>query len=712
MKECQACQCCFPDELTSCPNDGGQLVHSLPLAEPLLDNRYQLEQRLGQGGMGLVYKARHTFLKTTHAVKVILPDLVGNDPSLVTRFRQEAMAAAAIRHQNIVSVTDFGVAAGIMPFLVMEFIKGVSLQDILTTEGRLSPERTLEILSGVCAGVGAAHRQGIVHRDLKPLNIMIQDGMPLNEAIKVLDFGLAKIKSGEWLGSFVQAQTTGLMGSPYYMAPEQWSDEEPDMRADVYSLGIIIYQMLTGDVPFKGSSMPSIMKKHLTNDPPSFSSVGIHLPFSIEKVVRYALEKDPNNRPSSVGDLVRELQQAVSSISTIDMGATQKINTVSSPPSTQPTGINAAGTVRLLPEEMRSGTETLKESKAEISGRQVLENQDSQNLENTRVKQLDTIASQNYNFSKVEEKPLVIKTYDSGKAVESEKRSKSLIFPIAIVIALIAIGSLGYFVYRNRQASTPAQVKDNIVPSSQTLSIKSDMVEIQGGTFKMGRDYPPSSSKVYNDSPSHEVTVKSFFIDRTEITNAEYADFVRETNYPSPDGINWSGNKPLDTELDLPVRSISFQDVQSFVAWRSKRDNVNYRLPSEEEWEYVARGGESNNLYPWGQEWSEEYSNLWSDGPKPVGSYKNIKTAWNVTDMIGNVWEWTSSTASIYPGNKLLKLVPEQKNFIVVRGGSYQSMDPKAVELRGSKEFPATTRQWVAPSTKNKTLGFRLVRDL
>ena len=146
--------------------------------EPVLEGKYHLECRLGQGGMGVVYKARHAYLKTLHAIKVILPDLVGNDPQLVTRFRQEALAAAAIRHQNVVSVSDYGVIAGTVPFLVMEYVEGESLHDLLAREKKLSPERALDLMAAICAGVGAAHHQGIVHRDLKPLNIMICSDRP------------------------------------------------------------------------------------------------------------------------------------------------------------------------------------------------------------------------------------------------------------------------------------------------------------------------------------------------------------------------------------------------------------------------------------------------------------------------------------------------------------------------------------------------------
>src|SRR5436305_6969231 len=314
MRECPTCRNCYPDDVTNCPDDGVATTHSIS-GEPILDGRYQLERRLGQGGMGIVFKGRNIFLETLHAVKVILPDLVGNAPNLARRFRQEALAAAAIRHQNIIAVTDFGVVRGTMPFLVMEFVKGKSLQDIMAEEGAMPPLRAFELIQPICAGIAAAHRQNIVHRDLKPLNVMIQDGVPVREGAKILDFGLAKIKSGELLGSFIAAQTTGLMGSPFYMAPEQWSDEPPDARADIYSLGVMLYQMLCGEVPFKGSSIPAIMKKHLTSDVPSLASKGVEVPAQIEAVVRHALEKDPKYRTASADDFVAELRSAMEAAS-------------------------------------------------------------------------------------------------------------------------------------------------------------------------------------------------------------------------------------------------------------------------------------------------------------------------------------------------------------------------------------------------------------
>src|SRR5215207_5866010 len=310
MKECTVCFRCFPDQVNHCPGDGELLKNSLH-GDTVLDGRYQLERRLGQGGMGIVFKARHIFLKTQHAIKVILPDLVGNDPSLATRFRQEAMAAAAIQHPNTVSVTDYGIINATMPFLVMEYVEGRSLHDVLQIEGKLPPAVALEIMLAICEGVGAAHREEIVHRDLKPLNILSKAGQAPSAGVKVLDFGLAKIKSGELLGSFVAAQTQGMMGSPYYMAPEQWGDEEIDRRADIYSLGVILYQMLSDEVPFKGNSVPSIMSQHLNAAPVPLAERGVEVPPLLERAVQHALEKDPGKRPQSVDEFVAELHEAM-----------------------------------------------------------------------------------------------------------------------------------------------------------------------------------------------------------------------------------------------------------------------------------------------------------------------------------------------------------------------------------------------------------------
>jgi serine/threonine-protein kinase len=783
MKECPACRRCFTDDINNCPDDGDATATTLA-GEPVLDGRYQLEMRLGQGGMGAVYKARHIFLKTAHAIKVILPDLVGNDPMLTTRFRQEALAAAAIRHPNVIAVTDYGVVDGRMPFLVMEFVSGPSLHDILVNEGALPTGRAVEIMSAVGAGVAAAHKQKIVHRDLKPLNIMLQQDASVSEGLKVLDFGLAKIKSGELLGSFVQAQTTGLMGSPFYMAPEQWSDEEPDSRADIYSLGVMLYQMLTGQVPFKGSGIPSIMKKHLTQKPAPMSEFGVNVPAAIENVVRHALQKERGKRPATAEIFVEELRAAAASVAAaltatdptqaqesvvaatpvniVDFGAGAA--TISQPTATLhihtiparsgvfvnnvPVGAtDSAGDLTIR--NILQGTHRLmiaREGYAQWDGQVICEEGDFHldialetleegeeagrttsvgvvELRNTQFGAAGnqtnrsgraTIAGAGGDFTQNALNETVI--FDNiGKAAApvTDKREKVVVdfteppparrFSPALLGALIgavllAGGAFYAFVIRPANNKSPVAVNP---PPNPVNAKKGKQIPIPGGTFKMGR-----KSGLAQETPEHAVTVQSFVLDETEVTNGEYAEFVQATKYPAPS--YFSEGKPPAGQEQWPVCNVNVADAEAFAKWRSQRDGVTYRLPTEEEWEYAARNGEQGTVYPWGNTWIDGYAATKEAkilSLQPVGAYANGQNRWGVMDLLGNVWEWTSSKGSWYPGNAQ-KIAPGQENWIVTRGGSYQaSHDDKL------NPVSSCYRNWIDPTLKDLRVGFRLARS-
>jgi formylglycine-generating enzyme required for sulfatase activity len=697
MQECPTCSNCFPDDVKRCPNDGAGTTPSIR-GEPIIDSRYRLEKRLGTGGMGIVFKANHVFLKSLHAIKIILPDLVGNDPMLITRFRQEALAAAAIRHQNIIAVTDFGVVGDTMPFLVMEFVSGKSLQDIMAAEGAMSPVRAFELMEPICAGIAAAHRQRIIHRDLKPLNVMIQEGMPVNDGVKVLDFGLAKIKSGELLGSFIAAKTTGLMGSPLYMAPEQWSEDEPDARSDIYSLGVMFYQMLCGEVPFKGNSVPAIMKKHLTEKVPSLASKGVEVPPQIEAAVRHALEKEPEHRTASAEEFIGELRAAMATASatlqrTGEALGIEASKTILAPPEGSTTGdVFGKSTFEPLP-----GTDTRaalledeQKTAASMSGGTAVADSE---VTKTLLARADLTAGKNIFV------PSEARTFPRiDVSLGPKPRKSSLPIVLTLSVVLLIGGGIGiYFVLRSNLFRPSAPSK---LAVRGEASIKLDLIYIPGGTFQMGRDDGPAEER-----PAHDVTVKPFFMQRTEVTNADYLEFVRATKHPAP--THWVAGNPPFGQDQWPVVNVSVDDANSYAEWLSKPDSVKYQLPTEEEWEYAARNGDKDNLYPWGNDFQEDRAVLGERLPRSVGSLPNGQNRWAIVDLIGNVWEWTSTTVRLYPGNIQNGRPPKDETSFIMRGGSYAS-------TKNSKTNPITStfRDGAPGSNKYPFTGFRLVRPI
>jgi eukaryotic-like serine/threonine-protein kinase len=739
MRECQLCKNCYTDDLNTCPKDGMPTTHTIS-GEPVLEGKYHLECRLGQGGMGVVYKARHAYLKTLHAIKVILPDLVGNDPQLVTRFRQEALAAAAIRHQNVVSVTDYGVAQGMMPFLVMEYVEGESLHDLLAREKRLAPQKALELMSAIGAGVDAAHQQGIVHRDLKPLNVMIVTGKTnLLEAVKILDFGLAKIKSGELLGSFIQAQTTGLMGSPYYMAPEQWNDDEPDARSDVYSLGVMLFQMLAGDVPFKGNSIPAIMKKHIADTPPPFAELGVEIPPPVEAAVRRALEKEPDKRTQSVEQLIEELKNAVGTYAppSSSAGTSLPVSSVRilTSPAQSDVFINnvSVGQSRpdgwLLLEGIQSGNHLLRvkhqgfedwERSVTCDGSPLQVIAELKKTDTSIPKPMATMpvvelpsgtdlsnTPSNLPYQTLEPKQQTVQQNPPPAPPKKSAFSPLIwaVIGISGLLLLTAIGIGGAFLLGalggggNTNVKTPTP---NATPIETPRPVqRAEMIKIPGGKFTMGRsDGEPM------ERPEHEVEVRDFWMDKTEVTNAEYYNFVVQSGYKHVPA-DWENGKPLASRENMPVRYVNFEDAKAFAEWLSQRDGVTYRLPTEDEWEYAARNGEKSTLYPWGDEFKEDcavtgkaMAEVEAVGSKPCG-----ENQWKIQDLIGNVWEWTASEPKPYPGSKGEGKGKPGVTYFVIRGGSAYR------DQNGTKSETSTFRQPAPSEAREQRIGFRLVRS-
>jgi hypothetical protein len=281
-----------------------RLVNPDPLIGYTVDGKYELTARLGKGGMSLVYRARRVHIGDDVAVKILLGKFVRDDAALA-RFRREARAAAMIHHPNVITIHDFGERGDekAPAFLVMELVKGTPLRDLLNSKDHFSIERSVRLMRGICGGAGAAHKQGIVHRDLKPENILV--GAPDDdyefESVKLVDFGLAKLQDDEGAGSKVT-----VVGTPYYMSPEQCMGEPLDARSDVYSLGAMFYEMLSGERPFAAQTVSGVINKHLYHEAtPLAPSLGV--PRRISAAIMQALSKDPDHRQSTARDLARQL---------------------------------------------------------------------------------------------------------------------------------------------------------------------------------------------------------------------------------------------------------------------------------------------------------------------------------------------------------------------------------------------------------------------
>ncbi len=316
MKICRKCGAKYPDHEEICSVDG-QMLHPLPDflanrksrppaasreakdADPFIGKnieKYKVIRKIGEGGMGVVYEAEHIHIQKKVALKILREDYTRKS-DVVERFKQEARSASIIGHPNIIDVTDFGYTHNGRVFFVMEYLEGEDLATILENERILNYRRAVKIARQVCNALEAAHSKGIIHRDMKPENIFLQKAGTKDEKVKILDFGIAKMSVLDQEGR--KLTKTGIVfGTPEYMSPEQAAGKPVDKRIDIYSLGVILYEMLTGKVPFTGDTFMAILSKHIFEKVPPLREMhkSLAIPPTLESVIYKCLDKEPDRR--------------------------------------------------------------------------------------------------------------------------------------------------------------------------------------------------------------------------------------------------------------------------------------------------------------------------------------------------------------------------------------------------------------------------------
>jgi len=316
-KICVACSKEYVGELTVCPADGTTLtpLKETDLVGSVLGDRYEILELIGDGAMGQVYKAKHRLLKRVVAVKMMHPNLVSGAAAL-KRFQKEAEMASALNHPNILTVYDFGVTDGGVPYLVMAFLEGTSLAEQIAGGAKLELKRSVHIFKQVSLGLAHAHENGVVHRDLKPSNIMLVQLDHDPDFVKILDFGIAKLLTPTEGETDNLTRTGEVFGSPPYMSPEQCRALPVDARCDIYSLGCVMYRTISGKQPITGHDLIEYLYKHVNETPEAFSIVcpELNIPADLEAIIFKAMAKQPDDRFQSMGELREALDQVYQGI--------------------------------------------------------------------------------------------------------------------------------------------------------------------------------------------------------------------------------------------------------------------------------------------------------------------------------------------------------------------------------------------------------------
>ncbi len=611
--------------------------------------KYIIHEEIGRGGFAVVYRAEDKKLGRDVALKVLDPLLV-RDPHFLKRFHFEARAAARLRHPHIVTIYEMDEVNGSF-YIAMDLVPGLSLKQHLRKHKALAWEEAWLIFQQIAQGLDAAHQQGVVHRDLKPANILMD---PKTGAI-LTDFGFARLVGES--SEYTMSLSGGVVGTPAYLPVEVWEGRKAGPPADVYALGCILYEMVTGKTLFAAETPIAAMRQH-DRGATLPEEWGIeNLPANFNPILERALEHEPSKRYQTAGEFLDILEEEIQQEPVEDLQRIQLLSEIENYLKTEEWG-----------------------DALMLIGQLLGKNPDDIDALTLKVKAQDGLAV------------LTVYKNDTG----NKQRDLNLISAVATSEIVHKKIEIPYI-----------EIGDSL--------LNMEWCFVPAGQFTMG------SNENGNEKPIHSLILTDYYLARYPVTNIQYGLFVNENGYGDPQwwtdiGWAWLKEKKIKTPKHwedkkwngdrLPVVGVSWYEATAFCCWASGITGRLIHLPTEAEWEKGARGNDERR-YPWGDNWKKNNCTNWENNilkSTPVGQYSpHGDSPYGCYDMSGNVWEWCSSLYLIYPyKNHDGREDKNSTNARVLRGGSWNG-DQRIVSTTHRNRIPVAGRY--------EFVGFRCASD-